>query len=88
MAKANPPRPHDGAALALLADIFDAGSLTAAARDLGTSQPALSKRLQRLEQVLGVTVFERGTRGVVPTEYGAFCSAVFFSVFDRINYQI
>lgn len=71
MEKPNPPRPHDSVALALLADIFDAGSLTAAARDLGTSQPALSKRLQRVEQALGVSVFERRTRGVVPTEYGA-----------------
>ena len=71
MAKTTKPRAHDGASLALLADIFDAGSLTTAARNLGTSQPALSKRLQRVEQALGVSVFERGTRGVVPTEYGA-----------------
>jgi DNA-binding transcriptional LysR family regulator len=70
-ASSSPPVPPEGPSLALLAEIFDAGSLTAAARLMGTTQPALSKRLQRLEQTLGVTVFERGTRGVVPTAYGA-----------------
>jgi molybdate transport repressor ModE-like protein len=61
----------DPSALMLLAEIAEAGSLTAAARALGTTQPALSKHLKRLEQVLGVPVFERGVRGVQPTEYGA-----------------
>ncbi len=60
----------DPAALLLLAEIADAGSLTAAARTLGTSQPALSKQLRRLEQQLGVPVFDRSLRGIVPTEYG------------------
>ena len=57
--------------LALLADLMDAGSLTAAARALGSSQSALSKRLLRVEKALGVAVFERNTRGIVPTAYGA-----------------
>jgi LysR family transcriptional regulator of abg operon len=61
----------DPAALVLLADIADAGSLSAAARVLGTTQPALSKQLHRLERALGVAVFERGVRGVRPTEDGA-----------------
>ena len=63
--------PLDPAALVLLADIADAGSLSAAARLLGTTQPALSKQLHRLERALGVAVFERGVRGVRPTEDGA-----------------
>lgn len=71
MARTRNSHAPEGPSLALLADIFEAGSLTAAARSLGTSQPALSKRLQRLEQTLGVLVFERNTRGVVPTDYGA-----------------
>jgi DNA-binding transcriptional LysR family regulator len=71
MAIALKPALPEGPSLALLADIFEAGSVTSAARALGSSQPALSKRLQRLEQALGVQVFERNTRGVVPTEYGA-----------------
>jgi DNA-binding transcriptional LysR family regulator len=61
----------DPAALVLFACIAEAGSLTAAARQLGTTQPALSKQLKRLEQGLGVPVFDRSMRGVQPTEYGA-----------------
>jgi LysR family transcriptional regulator, regulator of abg operon len=60
----------DPAALVLLAEIADAGSVTAAARRLGVSQPAVSKQLRRLEQALGVTLFERGLRGIQPTDYG------------------
>ena len=60
----------DPAALVLLAEIAEAGSLTAAAQRLGVTQPALSKQLKRLEQQLGVPVFKRGLRGVAATEYG------------------
>lgn len=60
----------DPAALVLLAEIADAASVTAAARRLGLSQPAVSKQLRRLEQSLNVALFERGLRGVQPTEYG------------------
>jgi DNA-binding transcriptional LysR family regulator len=60
----------DPAALVLLAEIAEAGSLTAAAQRLGVTQPALSKQLKRLEQQLGVSVFRRSLRGVQATEYG------------------
>lgn len=66
----NPTGMPDPAALVLLAEIADAGSVTAAARKLGCSQPAVSKQLRRLEESLGVTLFERGLRGVQATEYG------------------
>ncbi|MCK9250519.1 MAG: LysR family transcriptional regulator [Solirubrobacteraceae bacterium] len=46
------------------------GSIGAAARTLGVSQPALSKRLRQLETVTGQTLLERSPRGVVPTEAG------------------
>ena len=61
----------DPAGLVLLAEIADAGSLSAAARALGTTQPALSKQLRRLEEALGAPVFERGVRGVQATPDGA-----------------
>ena len=60
----------DPAGLVLLAEIADAGSVTAAARNLGCSQPAVSKQLRRLEASLGVHLFERGLRGVQATAYG------------------
>jgi LysR family transcriptional regulator, regulator of abg operon len=68
-AAADAPLP-DPAALMLLAEIADAGSVTEAARRLGISQPAVSKQLRRLEQVLNASLFERGLRGVQPTEDG------------------
>ena len=69
-ARADLPAMPDPAALVLLAEIADAASVTAAARRLGLSQPAVSKQLRRLEQSLNVALFERGLRGVQPTEYG------------------
>ena len=72
MARRDRPSPDpDPTTLLLLATVADAGSLSAAARRLGSTQPALSKRLKRLEDALGVPLFERGVRGVQPTEYGA-----------------
>jgi LysR family transcriptional regulator of gallate degradation len=44
-------------------------SLSAAAHELGLSQPALSKIVRRLEQELGVQLFERLPRGMEPTQY-------------------
>ncbi len=52
---------------ALLA-IARAGSLSAAARTSGMSQPTLSRRISALEARLGVTLFIRGAGGAAPTE--------------------
>jgi LysR family transcriptional regulator of abg operon len=60
----------DPSALCLIATIADSGSLTAAARELALSQPALTKQLRKVEQMLGVALFQRSMRGVQPTEYG------------------
>jgi DNA-binding transcriptional LysR family regulator len=46
------------------------GSLSAAARALGQTQPTLSRQISALEAELGITLFERGHRGMVPTETG------------------
>ncbi|WP_188607648.1 LysR substrate-binding domain-containing protein [Chelatococcus reniformis] len=48
-----------------------AGSLTAAAAELGLSVPALSRRIQALEQDLGQPLLRRLPRGVTPTPRGA-----------------
>jgi len=49
-----------------------AGAITPAARHLFVTQPALSRRLQQLEEELGVLLFERSARGVALTEEGRF----------------
>ncbi|MBT1095457.1 LysR family transcriptional regulator [Streptomyces sp. Tu102] len=46
-------------------------SFSAAARDYGVTQPALSNGVARLEDELGVKLFERSPRGVKPTAHGA-----------------
>ena len=46
---------------------LDHGSLLAAARVLKTSQPTLGRHIAELESQLGVVLFERTGRGLVPT---------------------
>jgi DNA-binding transcriptional LysR family regulator len=47
-----------------------AGSISAAARDLGWTQPAVSQHLRALERSAGCTLLLRGARGVDLTEPG------------------
>lgn len=46
------------------------GSLHAAARASGQTQPALTKSLRRLESALGTPLFERHAKGVRPNDFG------------------
>jgi len=48
-----------------------AGSFTAAAEALGSSQPTVSRHIQALEDALGVTLFVRHARGLALTDRGA-----------------
>ena len=43
------------------------GSLNAAARALGTTQPTVSRRLDALERSIGGKLFERAANGLSPT---------------------
>lgn len=45
-------------------------SISAAARELNLTQPALSKSIRLMEQSMGVPLLERGASGVRPTEFG------------------
>ncbi len=49
--------------------IMDEGSIGKAAQRLNVSQPALTKSIQRLEEHLGVRLFDREARGMKPTFY-------------------
>lgn len=46
------------------------GSFREAAEDQHLSQPAFSRSINKLEQTLGVTLFDRSTQGAKPTLYG------------------
>ena len=56
--------------LAIFATVAANGSLTASARKLHVSQPALSRELKAFEQRLGVTLFERHAKGMRLTQAG------------------
>ncbi|WP_172294658.1 LysR family transcriptional regulator [Pseudoruegeria sp. HB172150] len=55
---------------AIVMECARTGSIGRAARALNLTQPAVTRALNRLEAEMGVPLFERTTRGVVPTIYG------------------
>jgi LysR family pca operon transcriptional activator len=60
--------------LRAIAVIAQHGSLLAASRALGITQPALTKMLHDLEDILGLRLFERHARGVLPNDHGLLVS--------------
>ncbi|MGF1605549.1 MAG: LysR family transcriptional regulator [Rhodothalassiaceae bacterium] len=50
--------------------VAETGSLSAAAKDLGTSQPTVGRRLDALETRLGAKLFARTAQGMALTETG------------------
>lgn len=62
-------------ALRLALAIQESGSISAAARRLGFSQPAVSQQLRRAEAGLGVAIVTRVGRGVRLTEAGTLLAA-------------
>jgi len=66
--------------LQAVAAVAEYGSFIAAAAYLRTSQPALSRTVRRVEDVLGVSLFERTTRSVRLTEAGR----EFLAVAERV----
>lgn len=51
--------------------VADTGSLSAAARQLGLSQPTLGRKVREAEAALGVELFRRHPRGLALSETGA-----------------
>ncbi len=60
------------------------GSFTAAARELGVTQAAVSRQIQVLEQGFGVRLFHRAHRKVETTAAGALLAATLNDCFQRI----
>jgi DNA-binding transcriptional LysR family regulator len=56
--------------LRMLLAVARQGSITAAARSLGVTQPTMSRRMESLEARWGVPLLERGTAGVTLTTLG------------------
>ena len=52
------------------AALYEERSITKAARRLNVGQPALSMRISELEKKFKTQLFERTSRGVIPTDIG------------------
>lgn len=62
--------------LSLLREVEQRGSLTAAASSLGVTQSALSHTVRKLEEQLGIPVWEREGRGLRLTHAGKYLMAL------------
>ena len=60
----------DWTLLQSFAAVVETGSLSGAARKLGQSQPTIGRHVKQLELSLGVDLFTRAPRGLVPTSAG------------------
>lgn len=64
------------------------GNFTAAGNELGLSQPAVSQRIQLLENLLNAPLFERRHRGVQLTEAGSGLYQIVRASLNEISEQI
>lgn len=64
--------------------VVRAGSVTRAAAEAHVSQPSISKQIKLLERELGVALFQRAGRRVVPTEAGLLLAECAERVFDDL----
>lgn len=56
--------------LVMIVMIADRGSVVGAADALHVTQPVVTRGLREVEDILGVSLFDRGRRGVTPTVFG------------------
>jgi DNA-binding transcriptional LysR family regulator len=61
---------HELQGIQAFVKIAEIGCFTKASQFLHISQPALTRRIQKLEESLGTTLFERSTRSVKLTTVG------------------
>lgn len=65
--------------------VIDNGGLSAGARNLGRAQAAVSYSIQSLERDLGIILFDRAARPLVPTEEGLALAIVARDVIQNIS---
>jgi DNA-binding transcriptional LysR family regulator len=70
--------------------LYDERSITKAARRLNVVQPALSMQISRLERTFKAKLFDRTSRGVVPTDTGrtfyGLCQKILSDVYEAQRY--
>lgn len=71
--------------------VADTGTITEAADHIGLTQPALSRRLQQLEDHLGAELFSRGRKGAQLTEIGRLVESearILIARYDHMREQV
>jgi len=76
----------NGRRLAVIASLADKRSMPAVAQEFGISQPAISGALKDLEDGLGVPLFERKARGLLPTPAGEIVAFHFKRVLAELRH--
>ena len=71
--------------LKVFLSVADAGSVRGAAKNLGISHSTVSRRLDALETDLGVRLFDRLSKGYVPTAPGEEIAAFASDMLDNVN---
>src|SRR4051812_7122081 len=71
--------------LEILLAVADTGSMAKAATRLAISQPGISRAIADMEHALGVSLFDRNTQGVEPTQYGRALLKRGIAAFDEID---
>lgn len=67
----NSSSPFDWSQVQVFLAVVDHGSLSGAARALGTSQPTVGRQIHAMEAAAGASLFDRQARGMSLTEAGA-----------------
>jgi DNA-binding transcriptional LysR family regulator len=65
--------------------VYEERNITKAAKRCFISQPALSHSIHQLEEALHVTVFERGKKGVLPTQQADFLYPVATRILKELD---
>jgi DNA-binding transcriptional LysR family regulator len=71
--------------LEIVLAVADTGSMAKAATQLAVTQPAISRAIADAEHTLGVSLFDRSTQGVEPTQYGRALVKRGIAAFDEID---
>lgn len=71
--------------LKYILEVAETGSITHAAKNLFMGQPNLSKSIKDLENELGITIFSRTPKGVIPTTSGKNFIGYARSIVNQMN---
>jgi molybdate transport repressor ModE-like protein len=76
--------PMDTLHIRFMRTVAEHGNISAAARELGITQPALTKIVSRVEDQMGARLFDRRPRGVTVTPFGELV----LRRLDRVEYEM